>query len=106
MHTYSVYIMSNYARTVFYIGITNDLMGRVFQHKSADGGKFTSTYKCHYLMYYEEFNDIKRQCSRLHQLRFNCSCIRFTRYESFSEVRFSRILSTLMGKQKGVSRVG
>ena len=35
-----------------------------------------------------------------------CSCIFFTRSSSFSDVRFSRILSTLIGKQNGVSRLG
>ena len=36
------------------------------------------------------------------ELAFNCSCILRTRSASFSEVKFSRMLSTLMGKQNGV----
>ncbi len=50
--------------------------------------------------------DLHRHDTRINQLLFNCSCILFTLSDNFSEVRFSRILSTLIGKQKGVSRVG
>ena len=52
--SYSVYMMSNFARTVFYIGVTNDLGRRVMEHKCNEGGVFTSKYKCHYLVYYEK----------------------------------------------------
>ncbi len=69
MFTYSVYILSNYARTVFYIGVTSDLQGRMQQHKNGEGGAFTSKYKCHYLMYYEDWNDIKRAIEREKNLK-------------------------------------
>lgn len=32
--TYSVYIVSNYLRTVLYIGVTNNLVRRIAEHKS------------------------------------------------------------------------
>ncbi|MFI5133217.1 MAG: GIY-YIG nuclease family protein [Chitinophagales bacterium] len=67
--TFSVYILSNFARTVFYIGVTNNLVTRVLQHRSNEGGAFTSKYKCHYLMYYEDFSDIRNAIAREKQLK-------------------------------------
>ena len=36
--SYSVYILSNFGRTVFYIGVTSNLETRVFQHRNNEGG--------------------------------------------------------------------
>ncbi|HRO69940.1 MAG TPA: GIY-YIG nuclease family protein [Chitinophagaceae bacterium] len=55
-------------RTVFYTGVTNNLRLRVQQHKSNES-KFTSKYKCHYLMCYEDFNDIRNAIARKKQLK-------------------------------------
>jgi putative endonuclease len=52
--TLFVYIMSNYERTTFYVGVTNNLERRVAEHKSLKGSVFTSKYKLLYLLYYEE----------------------------------------------------
>jgi putative endonuclease len=67
--SYSVYILSNVHRTVFYIGVTSDLMGRVWQHKNDEGGQFTSCYQCHYLLYYEEYVHINRAIEREKNLK-------------------------------------
>ena len=67
--SYSVYIMSNVHHTVFYIGVTSDLMGRVWQHKNGQGGQFTSTYQCHYLLYYEDFNHVRKAIEREKNLK-------------------------------------
>ena len=46
-------------------------------------------------------------CYFKNYMRFsNCCCIFLTLSSSFSEVRFSRMLSTLIGKQNGVNRCG
>jgi hypothetical protein len=42
-------------------------------------------------------------CKLLIAYWFSCACIRLTRSSSFSEVRFSRMLSTFIGKQNGVN---
>jgi putative endonuclease len=67
--SYSVYILSNYARTAFYVGVTNDLERRIRQHRSGEGGVFTSKYKCHYLMYYEEYVNVNNAIRREKQLK-------------------------------------
>lgn len=52
---FATYIMSNKRRTVLYTGITNDLVRRVFEHKSHAIKGFTQKYNCDDLLYYELF---------------------------------------------------
>ena len=66
--TYSVYILSNFARTVFYIGVTNDLVRRIKEHRSGENS-FTAKYNCHYLMYYEDYSDVRNAIAREKQLK-------------------------------------
>ncbi|MBL7721525.1 MAG: GIY-YIG nuclease family protein [Chitinophagaceae bacterium] len=66
---YSVYILTNFARTVFYIGVTNNLERRVWQHRFANGSVFTTKYNCHYLVYYEDYNDVSNAIAREKQLK-------------------------------------
>lgn len=61
--------MSNSARTVFYIGVTNNLENRVWQHKHNEGSKFTSKYKCYYLVFYEDYQQINRAIEREKNLK-------------------------------------
>ena len=48
-----VYIMTNHNHTVLYTGVTSDIVGRVQQHKSGQGGSFTSRYKVTKLVFME-----------------------------------------------------
>ena len=66
---FSVYIMSNFARTVFYTGVTNNLERRVREHRNNEGGVFTSKYKCHFLVYYKDYADINNAIAREKQLK-------------------------------------
>ena len=63
------YILSNHARTTFYIGVTNNLEVRLSQHRNGEGGMFTSKYKCYYLMYYEEYSNINDAIAREKNLK-------------------------------------
>jgi putative endonuclease len=62
-------MMSNYARTVFYIGVTNNITRRVWEHKYEEGSVFTSKYKCHFLVYYEDFGSVNNAIAREKQLK-------------------------------------
>ncbi len=68
--TYYVYIMTNDRHTVLYVGVTNDIESRVFDHKvKRDMRSFTAKYNCGNLVYYEEFGAIKNVIHREKQLK-------------------------------------
>jgi len=69
MKTYYVYIMSNPRRTVFYIGMTNDLARRVAEHKAHLNPGFTATYNCTDLLYFEETSNVYEAILREKQLK-------------------------------------
>ncbi len=69
MKEYFVYILANKTRTVNYIGVTNDLMLRVLQHKQHTHDGFTAQYNVTHLMHYEKFNDINQAIAREKQLK-------------------------------------
>ena len=58
MKNYWIYIMSNKSRTVYYIGVTNDIQRRTFEHKTLTGSTFASNFNCTQLLYSDEFNNI------------------------------------------------
>ena len=64
-----VYIMANPHRTVYYIGVTADLPGRVYQHRNGEGSAFTKKYRCTDLLYYEAFGRIEEAIAREKQLK-------------------------------------
>jgi len=59
-NTYYVYMMSSNSNKALYIGVTNDLVRRVIEHKNGISGGFTLKYSCHKLVYYESFSDIEQ----------------------------------------------
>ena len=69
IHTYFVYITTNKYRTVFYIGITNNLSTRIEQHKSGEIEGFTKQYHTDILVYYEKFQYIDKAILREKQLK-------------------------------------
>lgn len=69
IHQYWVYILSNKTRSVLYIDITNDLYRRFLEHKHEVISGFTQRYKCHYLVYYEEFQYVEEAITREKELK-------------------------------------
>jgi putative endonuclease len=69
MKVYYVYIMTNKNKTVLYIGVTNDLQRRVYEHSQGLIEGFTKKYNCHFLLYYEEFNDVDQAIEREKELK-------------------------------------
>ncbi len=65
---YYVYIMSNGKRTL-YVGVSNDLERRVYQHKRKLIGGFTKRYNITWLVYYEETSDIVAAIEREKQIK-------------------------------------
>ena len=65
---YYVYIMTNKSRTL-YTGVTNNLMRRVYEHKSKLVPGFTSKYNIQFLVYYESTSSIHVALEREKQLK-------------------------------------
>ena len=66
---YWIYIMSNSNRDVLYIGVTNNLQRRYFEHKTGSIEGFTKKYNCHIMVYFEEFQQIEEAIAREKQLK-------------------------------------
>ena len=66
---YYVYILASKKQGVLYIGITNNLMKRVYEHRQGFVHSFTKDYFVKKLVYFEETNDIKAALQREKQLK-------------------------------------
>ena len=65
-----VYFMANNNNNVLYLGVTNNLERRAWEHKSnIDKNSFTSKYNCHKLVYFEHSTSIKDAIAREKQLK-------------------------------------
>lgn len=70
-HNYFIYITTNPARTVLYIGVTNDLATRLLQHFEERGREktFAGRYFCFNLIYYERFTYIQHAINREKEIK-------------------------------------
>jgi putative endonuclease len=66
---YYVYIMTNKPRGVLYTGVTNDLVGRTWQHKNEVTDGFTRRYHLHRLVYFEHTEDVRAAIRREKRLK-------------------------------------
>jgi len=68
MRQYFVYLMTNKSGTL-YVGVTNNLERRIFEHKNSLIEGFTKKYKINKLIYYEETNDVLTAIAREKQIK-------------------------------------
>ena len=54
-----VYIMTNHAKGVLYVGVTSDLSRRAWEHREGLIAGFTKRYGLKRLVYYEQYDDIR-----------------------------------------------
>ncbi len=67
---YYIYMMTNTHRTVLYVGVTNDLSRRVYEHKNhLDKKGFTARYNVDVLVYYEVAGDPYHAIEREKQIK-------------------------------------
>jgi putative endonuclease len=64
MASYYVYILASGRNGTLYIGVTNDLVRRVAEHKSGDAEGFTKKYGVNRLVWFEETSDINAAIQR------------------------------------------
>jgi len=56
--TYYTYIMASQRNGTLYVGVTSDLIKRVYEHKNNLAEGFTSKYDVHQLVYFEQHLDV------------------------------------------------
>ena len=67
---YYVYILASATNVTVYIGVTNDLVRRVYEHRNQMiSDSFTSKYGVHKLVYFEQTSDVKAALEREKQLK-------------------------------------
>ena len=67
---YYVYILASATNYTLYIGVTGELIRRVYQHKNnMDPESFTAQYAVHKLVYFEQTTDVKSALEREKQLK-------------------------------------
>jgi len=68
-NNYYVYILASNNNRVLYIGVTNNLKRRIYEHKEKTIKGFTSKYNVNRLVYYEIYEDVKEAIKREKQLK-------------------------------------
>jgi len=67
--TYFVYIMARARNGTLYIGVTNSLGERAYQHRNGLIKGFTERYDVKLLVYYESFEDVRDAIAREKRLK-------------------------------------
>jgi len=70
-YNFFIYITTNPAKTVLYIGVTNDLSRRLYEHTENKGTNksFAGKYSCYNLVYYERFSNIGHAIEREKEIK-------------------------------------
>src|ERR1700710_3142367 len=64
-----VYILTNRPDGILYVGVTSDLVRRIFEHRSGFVEGFTKRYGLKQLVYFERFDDIRTAIQREHNIK-------------------------------------
>jgi putative endonuclease len=68
-HRYFTYILTNRHHTVLYVGVTNDLVRRVHEHRNKIASSFTTRYNVEKLVFFEESSDVQAAIAREKQIK-------------------------------------
>jgi putative endonuclease len=64
MANYYVYILASRPGGALYVGVTNDLVRRVYQHREGEIGGHTKRYRIRNLVHFEQFPDVRDAIQR------------------------------------------
>jgi putative endonuclease len=68
-HNYYVYILCNFTKKVLYVGVTNNIARRLYEHRYIENHSFCYKYRCYYLVYYDYFQNINQAIDREKQIK-------------------------------------
>jgi len=71
-HNYFVYILTNKNKSVLYVGVTNDLRTRLYEHELSiieNKRNFTARYNCMYLLYWERYEYVEHAIEREKEIK-------------------------------------
>ncbi len=66
---YYVYLLTNRNNAVMYVGVTNNLLRRIYEHKNKSIPGFTQKYNVYKLVYFEQTHDVKSAIEREKQIK-------------------------------------
>lgn len=69
MKSYYVYILASKRNGTLYVGVTNNLIRRIYQHKNKLADSFTKKYNIYNLVYYEITSEIDAAIKREKQIK-------------------------------------
>ncbi len=67
--TYYVYLLTNWNNKVMYLGVTNNLERRLYEHKNKLASGFTEKYNVNKLVYFEETQDVTAAIAREKEIK-------------------------------------
>ena len=68
-HSFFIYILANKSNTTLYVGVTNNLIRRVYEHKNKLIEGFTKRYNIDKLIYFEQMEDVETAIEREKQIK-------------------------------------
>ena len=68
-NAYYVYLLTNWNNKVMYVGITNNLERRIYEHKEKVVKGFTEKYNVNKLIFYEQTSDIAEALNREKEIK-------------------------------------
>jgi len=82
----AVYLLTNRPRGTLYTGVTSDLPGRIWQHKTRITKGFSAKYNLTRLVYFELFEDIYQAIAREKQIKAGSRTTKFRLIEKTNPV--------------------
>jgi putative endonuclease len=67
--SYYVYLLTNWNNRIMYVGVTNDLSRRLYEHKNKLVAGFTAKYNLNKLVYFEEAQDVNVAIAREKEIK-------------------------------------